>query len=224
MQSIKLFTFLLLLCGCVPYRSPDRMQWGKYLSGASFADMTEISRTAKRPVYLGAGGKLLSTAVDIPDSMDYGDKNTNDNLIATKYMTDLETTLYDSLRKPGISVQRAGTDVLVILVRDAIMELSVADISATGDETLKTISNILKKYNATFIEIAGYTDSMRDSNAAYALSMDMAQRVGVYLSQHGINTTRMFIVGRGAARPIAAQDNIGRLTNRRIELRITPVR
>ena len=65
---------------------------------------------------------------------------------------------------------------------------------------------------------------MRDSNAAYALSMDMAQRVGVYMSQHGINTTRMFIVGRGAARPIAAQDNIGRLTNRRIELRITPVR
>lgn len=218
------FFILLFFCACTPYRSPDRMQWSTYLNGASFIDMTEVSRTAKRPVYLGAGGKSLSAVVNVPDALDYGDKTANDNAVATKYMTDLETALYDALRKPGISVQRAGTDVLVVLVRDAIMELSIADISATGDETLKTISDILKKYNATFIEIAGYTDSMRDSNAAYALSMDMAQRVGVYLSQHGINTTRMFIVGRGAARPIAAQDNIGRLTNRRIELRIAPVR
>ena len=81
----------------------------------------------------------------------------------------------------------------------------------------------MKKYDATFLEIAGYTDAMA-SNAANALSLDMAQRVGVYLSRNGINTARMFIVGRGATRPIAAQDDIGRLTNRRVEIRIVPAR
>ena len=65
---------------------------------------------------------------------------------------------------------------------------------------------------------------MRDANAANALSMDMAQRVGVHLSRHGINTVCMFIVARGAARPIAGQDEVGRLTNRRLELRISPAR
>ena len=65
---------------------------------------------------------------------------------------------------------------------------------------------------------------MRDANAAHAMSLDMAQRTGVYMAQHGISTARMFIVGRGAARPIAAQDDMGRLTNRRIEIRITPAR
>ena len=139
-------------------------------------------------------------------------------------MAELEYTLYDALRKPGISVQRAGTDVVVILVRDALMELNVADISETGADTLKTISKILKEYDATFIEIAGYTDAMKNQQAANALSLDMAQRVGVYLSQHGINTARMFIVGRGSTRPIAAQDDIGRLTNRRVEIRIVPAR
>ena len=139
-------------------------------------------------------------------------------------MADLEFALYDALRKPGISVQRAGTDVVVILVRDALMEINVADISTDGADTLKTISNILKKYNATFIEIAGYTDATRDAHAAAALSGDMASRVGVYLAQHGIIPQRLFIVGRGAARPIAAQDDIGRLTNRRVEIRIAPVR
>ena len=74
------------------------------------------------------------------------------------------------------------------------------------------------------MEIAGYTDAMRNQQAADALSLDMAQRVGVFLSQNGINTTRMFIVGRGAARPIAAQDDIGRLTNRRVEIRLVPAR
>lgn len=224
-KNIILSTFLLGAVGaCVQYSSPERHTWAAYLNGASFTDMTETSRVAKRPVYLGAGGKLVGDAVDASSKLDYGDKVTNDNIIATQYMAELEYALYDALRKPGISVQRAGTDVVVILVRDAIMELNVADISATGDDTLNIISKILKKYNATFVEIAGYTDAMRDTNAARALSLDMAQRVGVYFSEHGVNTARMFIVGRGSARPIAGQDDIGRLTNRRVELRIAPAR
>ena len=139
-------------------------------------------------------------------------------------MEELEFELYDALRKPGISVQRAGTDVVVILVRDAIMEINVADISSDGADTLKIISKILKKFDATFIEVAGYTDATRDARAANALSTDMASRTAVYLTQHGIIPQRLFIIGRGAARPIAAQDDIGRLTNRRVEIRITPVR
>lgn len=217
--------FLILICtGCMPYTSPDRTTWKNYLGGASFADMTEMSRVAKRPVFLGAGGHLISESVATSANMEYGDKITNDNIAAKQYMSELEYQLYDALRKPGISVQRAGTDVVIILVRDAIMELDVANISQTGDDTLRIIEKILNKYDATFIEIAGYTDSMRDTNAAMALSVDMAQRVGVHMTQHKINPTRLFIVGRGAARPIAAQDNIGRLTNRRIEIRLAPAR
>ena len=218
-----IFIGLFALAGCAQYHSPQRSTWPEYLRGASFTDMTETARIAKRPVYMGAGGKLVSS-LDTPAQMDYGDATENQKAISLNYMTDLEYELYDALRKPGISVQRAGTDVVVILVRDAIMELDVADISPDGADTLKIISKILKKYDATFMEIAGYTDAMRNQQAADALSLDMAQRVGVFLSQNGINTTRMFIVGRGAARPIAAQDDIGRLTNRRVEIRLVPAR
>lgn len=223
-KKIMALIFSCLLGACTAYVSPARDTWSQYLIGASFSDMSDTARIAKRPVYLGAGGRLvLSDDVTKPVS-NYGDKLSNDNARVIKYMSELEFELYDALRKPGISVQRAGTDVVVILVRDALMELNAAQISVSGEDTLNTISRILKKYDATFIEIAGYTDAMRDERAANALSMDMAQRVGVYFSQHNINTTRMFIVARGAARPIAAQDNIGRLTNRRVELRIAPAR
>ena len=223
-RSFGLFAIISLLAACTAYTSPARETWRNYLRGASMSEMTDQARVAKRPVYLGAGGRLVGDAVMVSAGAEYGDKVANDNVAAVQYMANLEFTLYDALRKPGISVQRAGTDVVVILVRDAIMELDGPEISQGGADTLSTIAKILKKYDATFIEIAGYTDAMRDTRGAAALSNDMAMRTGVFLAQHKINPARMFIVGRGAARPIAAQDDIGRLTNRRVEIRIAPAR
>ena len=224
MNLKKIILFSLLISGCVQYHSPNRDTWSKYLYGASFSDMTETAKTAKLPVYMGHGGKIITQSGELSTNMQYGDKNNIDNTVLVNYMSNLEYELYNSLRKPGISVQRAGTDVVIILVRDSIMELNVANISRDGDDTLKIISKILNKYNATFMEIAGYTDSMQNQNAAHEFSLDMAQRVGVYLAQHDISTSRMFIVGRGAARPIAGQDDMGRLTNRRVEIRLSPAR
>ncbi|MDE5616039.1 MAG: OmpA family protein [Alphaproteobacteria bacterium] len=219
-----LLILTIVVASCAGYTSPPRETWRTYLNGASMSDMTDAARVAKRPVYLGAGGRLVNDAISMPTASEYGDKITNDNIAAVQYMANLEFALYDALRKPGISVQRAGTDVVVILVRDAIMEMDVAEISADGADTLSTIAKILNKYDATFMEIAGYTDAMRDAHAAAALSGDMAMRTGVFLARNKVKTARMFIVGRGAARPIAAQDDIGRLTNRRIEIRIAPAR
>ena len=206
------------------YHSPDRNTSGTYLGGASFDNMTEVTRVAKRPVYLGAGGRTISMLKQQNHALEYGDKTTNDSTLAVTYMSELEFALYDALRKPGISVQRAGSDVVIILLRDAIMELDAPDISQDGADTLKTISRILNKYDACFIEIAGYTDATRDKNGANALSTDMAMRTAVFFAQHDIIPERMFIVGRGASRPIAAQDSLGRLTNRRVEIRISPAR
>lgn len=224
MRLKKIIFITCLLSGCLQYQSPDRNVWDNYLYGASFTDMTDIARAAKMPVYMGHGGKIVTSNGELSNRMQYGDKNKNDNVILVQYMSDLEYELYDALRKPGISVQRAGTDVVIILVRDAIISQNIADISQDGADTLKTISTILNKYNATFLEIAGYTDSMTNINAAHALSLDMAKRVGVYFSKHNVSTSRMFIVGRGAARPIAGQDDIGRLMNRRVEIRLSPAR
>jgi outer membrane protein OmpA-like peptidoglycan-associated protein len=222
--NIILIALSIMLSGCFQYHSPDRNDWNKYLHGASFTDMNEETKTAKLPVYMGNGGKIITQTGELSDKMQYGDKNDIDNAVLVNYMSSLEYELYDALRKPGISVQRAGTDVVVILVRDAIIQTDTPDISYDGSETLWTIAKLLNKYNATFIEIAGYTDALNDQNAANALSLDMAERVGVHFAQHNVSTSRMFIVGRGSARPIAAQDDVGRLMNRRVEIKINPAR
>lgn len=224
MKKILFGFFVIVFSGCTPYTSPERATWKNYLYGATFTDMNDVSQTAKKPILLGAGGRTVANATVQQPEMEYGDKSQNESMMYLAYMSEMEMKLYDELRRPGMSVQRVGTDILVILVRDAIMELNAPEISAIGDENLKIISRILNQYDATFVEIAGYTDSMRDTNAARALSTDMAERVAVYFARHDVKPTRMFIVGRGSARPIAAQDEWGRLTNRRVELRISPVR
>lgn len=223
-KKFIIFASIFTMVACARYQTPPRETWAEHLAGASFMEMTETGRIAKKPIFQGAGGRLIPEIVKTQPNMDYGDKVLNDSALYLDYMTKMEKELYDALRKPGTSVQRAGTDIVVLMVRDAIMELRIPDISKTGDENLGLLAKILKKYDGTFLEVAGYTDSMRDTHAAMALSLDMAQRVAVYLATHGVPPTRMFIVGRGAARPIAAQDEMGRLTNRRVEIRITPVR
>ncbi|MCL2538425.1 MAG: OmpA family protein [Alphaproteobacteria bacterium] len=201
-----LFTVCCLLFGCAGYQTPPRDEWSSVLRGASFGDMTSDAKIAKRPIFMGTGGVPIESAA-----------------VARPMMEQLEYELYDALRKPGIQVQRVGTDVVVVLVRDAFMSVDQPDISADGADTLRIISKILVKYGNTYIEIAGYTDAMRDANMAKSFSLDMAQRVALFFAAHEIHPVRMFIVGRGSARPISDQSTTGRLMNRRVELRISPV-
>lgn len=221
-----LFLFsALILCACVAYQTPPRSEWQSVLHTATFSEMTDTMKIAKRPVFLGGGGKIIK-AQGVQGTAQYGDEPSPASLDVglVKYMASLEYELYDSLLKPGIQVQRVGTDVVLLLTRDSFMYSDAPEISADGVDTLKTVSKILKKYDATFMEIAGYTDSMQDKNAATALSLDMAQRVAIFMARYEINPARMFIVGRGSARPIAAQDDTGRRMNRRVEIRLSPAR
>ena len=141
----KTFVILsLLLSGCLQYHSPERNTWQSYLVGASFMEMTDTAKNAKLPIYMGHGGKVVTATGELSANMQYGDKNNIDNTILLNYMSNMEYELYNSLRKPGISVQRVGTDVIIILVRDSIIKLNEPDISKDGADTLKTIANTLK--------------------------------------------------------------------------------
>jgi outer membrane protein OmpA-like peptidoglycan-associated protein len=199
-----LFAFCFGLFACAGYKTPPRENWPAILAGATSDTMTPTSKIAKRPILLGRGGKVIEESK------------------SRAYMENVEYELYDALRKPGIQTMRAGGDVVVLIVRDSFMQHDAPEISEDGADTLSRIAKILKKYDATFIEIAGYTDSIRDVAQAQALSADMANRVAIFFAQNGVNPVRMFIQGRGSARPISSQDYTGRKMNRRVEIKISP--
>lgn len=205
MKKYLLFALCFSLFACGGYKTPERGTWDTILKGSSFGSMTETAKIAKKPIFLGAGGKTLDASE------------------VAAYMAALETELSDTLRKPGIQITRIGDDALVVMVRDAFMSLDEPDISDDGADTLTRLSAVLAKYDRTFVEITGYSDATRDQNAAIAFSFDMAERVALFLAQNKVKPVRLFVVGRGAARPISDQTNVGRLMNRRVEIRISPV-
>ncbi|MDR1696972.1 MAG: OmpA family protein [Rickettsiales bacterium] len=202
------FLLLVALCvaACAAYVTPPKSDWAGILHGATFAPMTSPNQIAKKPIFMGADLPVIAS--------DQG----------AIYMARLESDLYNGLLKPGLQVLRVGPDVMVVLTRSAFMYSDAPEISPDGVDTLKTITRILKKYNGTYIEITGYTDYMQNRSAAVSLSDDMASRVAVFMANSGIKPVRMFVVGAGSARPIAAQDDVGRQMNRRVELRISLVK
>ena len=74
-----LFYFVALFVAACAYHSPDRSTWKNYLLGASFMDMTDTARTAKLPIYMGHGGKIITATGELSPNMQYGDKNAIDN-------------------------------------------------------------------------------------------------------------------------------------------------
>jgi len=199
-----IFGLCSLMAGCaVPYQTPPREKWDEYLTGVSFSEMSAPAMVAKRPIFQDAGGRVLDAA-DVP-----------------AYMAQLESELENNLRKPGIQIQMVGNDILVVLVRDAFMAQESSEFSPIGDKILTALARVLNQYSQTFMEISGYCDAFADQRAASAFTLDMAQRVAVYLSGHDVIPERMWVVGRGSARPIAAQDDVGRRMNRRVEIRIS---
>ena len=205
MKKLLTLALTLALIGCARYQTPDRGTWDTILRGASFGAMTHAGVAGKTHFHLGAGGQTLTTAE------------------APAYMMIVYNDLADALRVPGIRVERIGHDVLIVMVRSSFMDEGSPEISDVGVQNLRTISRILARHDRTFMEISGYSDQMADQNAALAFSFDMAERVALFLAQHRVRANRMFVIGRGSARPIADQTTAGRHLNRRVEIRITPV-
>ena len=205
-KVISIFALLLpaLLAACA-YRSPPREEWPMLLHGASNEPLTPMLHVATRPLFQAAGGNIM------PLDQVGG------------YMNRLEDRLTNEMRKPGIQFSRFGNDILIVMVRASFMYTDTPDISRTGDDLLRILARILNDFDMTWIEIIGYTDAMYNQAHAIALSQDMAHRVGVYLSRRGVKPVRMFLSGRGSSNPIADQSDVGRLTNLRVEIRLSPV-
>ena len=125
----------------------------------------------------------------------------------------------------GIDVSRDG-DVIKLNLPDGVtFDFGKAELKPQFYPALNNVASTLREYNQTIVEVSGHTDSIGSDAVNQRLSEQRAASVGNYLIGQGLQRERFEIVGMGKRYPVASNDtDAGRSLNRRVEIRVLPVR
>ena len=100
-----------------------------------------------------------------------------------------------------------------------LFDTGSATLRPESSPTLQDLARTMERHGDLRVRIEGHTDNTGDAGANRRLSEERAQSVRAYLTQNGIDGSRIEAQGFGADNPVA--DNSmpeGRQTNRRVEL------
>ena len=138
-------------------------------------------------------------------------------------MDNQEKKLRDKLQNTGVSVTRDGEQIYLNMPGSLTFQTNSADIQASFYSVLNSVTQVLKEFGDTNVEVTGHTDSVGSDLHNQQLSERRAQSVSNYLVAQGVNGARLHVVGYGERYPVASNDTEqGRQMNRRVEVQIKP--
>ena len=121
---------------------------------------------------------------------------------------------------PGTSVERVGEGMLLVHFKsDVLFDIDSSTLSYSSQSALEEAAQVFAEHPKTAIVVQGHTDSTGSEDHNQRLSERRARAVMNYLSQRGIDSTRMVALGFGEGQPVAGNDSSeGRKMNRRVDL------
>jgi outer membrane protein OmpA-like peptidoglycan-associated protein len=140
------------------------------------------------------------------------------------YMDKQEAKLRHELMETGVSVERNGNEIKLIMPGNITFESAKANIQDSFQPVLNSISIVLKEFDKTAIKIVGHTDSTGSLAMNQTLSEQRAESVKLSLQARNIAAGRIHASGMGPRAPIASNDTPeGRQQNRRVEMSLLPL-
>lgn len=140
------------------------------------------------------------------------------------YMDTQEAKLRKQLRGSGVSVQRDGNNINLIMPGNITFATNGRNLKANFYNVLDSVVLVVKEYNKTTIVVSGYTDSIGSNAYNQRLSEDRAQSVADFLVNKQVNPGRIELVGLGEKNPVASNaTSQGRSLNRRVEITLFPI-
>jgi outer membrane protein OmpA-like peptidoglycan-associated protein len=117
----------------------------------------------------------------------------------------------------------SATDVPKTFVFDNLNFVSGStELTPESNKTVNDLSEILKAYPTSEVQLTGHTDNTGNPQNNQALSVDRANAVKTILVSDGVAAERIATQGFGQDRPVASNDTEeGRAQNRRTELTVT---
>jgi outer membrane protein OmpA-like peptidoglycan-associated protein len=140
------------------------------------------------------------------------------------YMDTQEAKLRKQLRSTGVSVQRDGDNINLIMPGNITFPTAGSNLKTDFYDVLDSVALVLEEFDKTIIVTAGYTDSVGSTSYNQMLSESRARSVAAYLQNKEVNPVRFDVVGFGESNPIADNNSeAGRALNRRVELTLLPI-
>ncbi|MET4895780.1 OmpA family protein [Sphingomonadaceae bacterium jetA1] len=141
------------------------------------------------------------------------------------YMDKQERDLRARTAGTDVQVVRQGDDLLLNLPSGITFAYDSSTVQPQFRQTLDQVSDVLSQYKQTYIDVYGHTDSTGSDSYNQALSERRAVAVADYLTSRGVQAARIGTRGFGKTQPIASNDtDAGRAANRRVEIKIVPIR
>ena len=140
------------------------------------------------------------------------------------YMDVQEAKLRKQLRGSGVSVEREGDNINLIMPGNITFTSGNADIAQGFLSVLDSVTLVLKEFNKTLVVVSGHTDSSGSNALNQNLSEKRAKAVANNLNNSGVISDRLEIIGFGETQPIASNNTEqGKKQNRRVEISLIPV-
>ncbi|MEY8199605.1 MAG: OmpA family protein [Colwellia sp.] len=201
----------------------------------TFDPYTGDSKTSKTAIGATAGAGLAAVVAYL-DNKNKDSKTRNKRILAAAaggaaigggigyYMDAQEAKLRKQLRDSGVSIQRDGEKINLIMPGNITFSTNSSNINTNFTGVLSSVALVLEEYNKTLIVVSGHTDSIGSVQHNQKLSEDRAGSVANYLRGQKILSERLDIVGFGEAQPVANNQSAGgRELNRRVEITLLPI-
>jgi outer membrane protein OmpA-like peptidoglycan-associated protein len=196
-----------------------------------YTGQTQLSNTAGGGL-LGAGGGAVAGAL-------IGAATGNDPRVGAligagvggltgvaigSYMDQQEAELRAQLQGTGVSVTRAGQQIILNMPSNITFATNQSAVQPQFQQTLVSVALVLQKFEKTIVDVYGHTDSDGTDSFNLDLSQRRAVSVASILQANGVDQRRFYILGRGEADPIASNaTEQGKAQNRRVEIQISPL-
>ena len=202
---------------------------------STFDPYTGDSKTSKTAIGAATGAGIAAVVAYIANKDE--DSNTRNKRILAAgaggaaigggigfYMDSQEAKLRKQLRDSGVSIQRDGDKINLIMPGNITFATNSANINSNFTGVLNSVALVIEEYNKTLVVVSGHTDSSGSAQHNQKLSEDRANSVAQYLRGQNILSDRLDIVGFGEAQPVANnQTAAGREINRRVEITLLPI-
>jgi len=135
-----------------------------------------------------------------------------------------EADLRAQLAGTGVSVTRAGDQIILNMPSDITFAVNKDQVVPAFYPVLNSVALVLQRYKQTTVDVFGHTDSTGNDDHNFALSQRRALAVANYLNAQGVDQRRFAVTGFGETKPIATNATAeGRAANRRVEIQISPL-